>query len=66
MHLGKALVLTEVFASDEALKSVLPFLHRRFKTVVAAAFLPTLKYSDTRHAGLTKYSGETICSDLKT
>ena len=54
MFPDKGLVLTEALASHDAVKSVLPFLQHRFKTVVAAAFLPTSKHSDTRHAGLIK------------
>ena len=54
MFPDKGIVLTEALASHEAVKSVLPFLQHRFKTVVAAAFLPTSEYSDTRHAGLIK------------
>ena len=54
MFSDKGIVLTEALASHEAVKSVLPFLQHRFKTVVAAAFLPTSEYSDTRHAGLIK------------
>lgn len=54
MFPAKGLVLTEALASHEAVKLVLPFLQYRFRTVLAAAFLPTSEYSDTRHAGLIK------------